>query len=168
MVDYVLTDQLCLSETRCRKLNSLKMSKIRHCWLQRAPARVAGINLSVLLQPQKKKIKKDPTAKKRKQTNSSDEPDSKAAKTDGSDNSDSDNGKSGAALRHAWERYKAATVFIFGRAVVLCHTFNVMAKLLVLIWVTSPDAVLFLSEEGTEGESGEKEEKEGSRGVSNS
>ncbi|NXL39067.1 AKP8L protein, partial [Glaucidium brasilianum] len=41
--------------------------------------------------PQKKKIKKDPTAKKRKQTNSSDEPDSKAAKTDGSDNSDSDN-----------------------------------------------------------------------------
>ncbi|XP_025071971.1 A-kinase anchor protein 8-like isoform X2 [Alligator sinensis] len=40
---------------------------------------------------QKKKIKKDPTAKKRKQTNSSDEPDSKAAKTDGSDNSDSDN-----------------------------------------------------------------------------
>ncbi|NXQ82066.1 AKP8L protein, partial [Nyctibius grandis] len=41
--------------------------------------------------PQKKKLKKDPTAKKRKQTNSSDEPDSKAAKTDGSDNSDSDN-----------------------------------------------------------------------------
>ncbi|XP_042658784.1 A-kinase anchor protein 8-like [Tyto alba] len=41
--------------------------------------------------PQKKKIKKDPTAKKRKQTNSSDEPDSKAAKTDGSDNSDSEN-----------------------------------------------------------------------------
>lgn len=42
---------------------------------------------------QKKKIKKDPTAKKRKQTNSSDEPDTKAAKTDGSDNSDSDNGR---------------------------------------------------------------------------
>ncbi|XP_075302167.1 A-kinase anchor protein 8-like isoform X1 [Opisthocomus hoazin] len=41
--------------------------------------------------PQKKKIKKDLTTKKRKQTNSSDEPDSKAAKTDGSDNSDSDN-----------------------------------------------------------------------------
>ncbi|NWW94060.1 AKP8L protein, partial [Rhynochetos jubatus] len=41
--------------------------------------------------PQKKRIKKDPTAKKRKQTNSSDEPDSKAVKTDGSDNSDSDN-----------------------------------------------------------------------------
>lgn len=113
------------------------MSKIRHCWLQRAPACVAGINLSLLSQPQKKKMKKDPTAKKRKQTNSSDEPDSKAAKTDGSDNSDSDNGKSGAALRHARERYKAATVFIFGRAVVHCRTFNVVAKLLVLIWVTS-------------------------------
>ncbi|NXF42159.1 AKP8L protein, partial [Nyctibius bracteatus] len=42
-------------------------------------------------QPQKKKIRKDPTAKKRKQTNSSDEPDSKVAKTDGSENSDSDN-----------------------------------------------------------------------------
>ncbi|NWX22946.1 AKP8L protein, partial [Aegotheles bennettii] len=41
--------------------------------------------------PQKKKIKKDPTMRKRKQTNSSDEPDSKAAKTDGSDNSDSEN-----------------------------------------------------------------------------
>ncbi|NXW51312.1 AKP8L protein, partial [Nyctiprogne leucopyga] len=41
--------------------------------------------------PQKKRIKKDLTGKKRKQTNSSDEPDSKAAKTDGSDNSDSDN-----------------------------------------------------------------------------
>ncbi|XP_009555553.2 A-kinase anchor protein 8-like isoform X2 [Cuculus canorus] len=41
--------------------------------------------------PQKKKLKKDPIVKKRKQTNSSDEPDSKAAKTDGSDNSDSDN-----------------------------------------------------------------------------
>ncbi|XP_075758258.1 A-kinase anchor protein 8-like isoform X1 [Pelodiscus sinensis] len=40
---------------------------------------------------QKKKIKKDPTAKKRKQTDSADEPDSKAAKTDGSDNSDSEN-----------------------------------------------------------------------------
>ncbi|KFZ45812.1 A-kinase anchor protein 8-like, partial [Antrostomus carolinensis] len=39
----------------------------------------------------KKRIKKDLTGKKRKQTNSSDEPDSKAAKTDGSDNSDSDN-----------------------------------------------------------------------------
>uniref|UniRef100_A0A8C0HJF2 A-kinase anchoring protein 8 like n=1 Tax=Buteo japonicus TaxID=224669 RepID=A0A8C0HJF2_9AVES len=62
----------------------------------------------------------DSDFKKRKQTNSSDEPDSKAAKTDGSDNSDSDNGKSGAALRHARERYKAATVFIFGRAVVHC------------------------------------------------
>uniref|UniRef100_A0A8B9CHG3 A-kinase anchoring protein 8 like n=1 Tax=Anser brachyrhynchus TaxID=132585 RepID=A0A8B9CHG3_9AVES len=36
----------------------------------------------------------DSDFKKRKQTNSSDEPDSKAAKTDGSDNSDSDNGKS--------------------------------------------------------------------------
>lgn len=44
-------------------------------------------------------MKKDPTAKKRKQTNSSDEPDSKAAKTDGSDNSDSDNGKGAAASR---------------------------------------------------------------------
>ncbi|NXN94833.1 AKP8L protein, partial [Rhinopomastus cyanomelas] len=41
--------------------------------------------------PQKKKLKKDPTSKKRKQPNSSDEPDGKAAKTDGSDNSDSDN-----------------------------------------------------------------------------
>ncbi|XP_065511027.1 A-kinase anchor protein 8-like [Caloenas nicobarica] len=41
--------------------------------------------------PQRKKIRKDPTVKKRKQTNSSDEPDSKAAKTDCSDNSDSDN-----------------------------------------------------------------------------
>ncbi|NXJ72429.1 AKP8L protein, partial [Rostratula benghalensis] len=41
--------------------------------------------------PQKKKMKKDVGAKKRKQMNSSDEPDSKAAKTDGSDNSDSDN-----------------------------------------------------------------------------
>ncbi|XP_061876203.1 A-kinase anchor protein 8-like isoform X2 [Colius striatus] len=40
---------------------------------------------------QKKKMKKDLTGKKRKQTNSSEEPDSKAAKTDGSDNSDSDN-----------------------------------------------------------------------------
>ncbi|XP_067400715.1 A-kinase anchor protein 8-like isoform X2 [Emydura macquarii macquarii] len=40
---------------------------------------------------QKKKIKKDLTAKKRKQTDSNDEPDSKAAKTDGSDNSDSEN-----------------------------------------------------------------------------
>ncbi|NXU94166.1 AKP8L protein, partial [Xiphorhynchus elegans] len=40
---------------------------------------------------QKKKLKRDPMAKKRKQTSSSDEPDSKAAKTDGSDNSDSDN-----------------------------------------------------------------------------
>ncbi|KAK2514088.1 A-kinase anchor protein 8-like [Columba livia] len=39
----------------------------------------------------RKKMRKDPTAKKRKQTNSSDEPDSKAAKTDCSDNSDSDN-----------------------------------------------------------------------------
>lgn len=39
-------------------------------------------------------MRKDPTAKKRKQTNSSDEPDSKAAKTDCSDNSDSDNGES--------------------------------------------------------------------------
>ncbi|XP_048786060.1 LOW QUALITY PROTEIN: A-kinase anchor protein 8-like [Lagopus muta] len=40
--------------------------------------------------PQKKKMKKDLTGKKRKQTSSSDEPDSKAAKTDGSE-SDSDN-----------------------------------------------------------------------------
>ncbi|XP_074836180.1 A-kinase anchor protein 8-like isoform X2 [Carettochelys insculpta] len=40
---------------------------------------------------QKKKIKKDLTAKKRKQTDGTDEPDSKAAKTDGSDNSDSEN-----------------------------------------------------------------------------
>ncbi|NWX94412.1 AKP8L protein, partial [Nothoprocta pentlandii] len=40
---------------------------------------------------QKKKLKKEPLAKKRKPTNSSDEPDSKAAKTDGSDNSDSEN-----------------------------------------------------------------------------
>lgn len=50
-------------------------------------------NLSLLSQPQKKKMKKDLTGKKRKQTSSSDEPDSKAAKTDGSDNSDSDNGE---------------------------------------------------------------------------
>uniref|UniRef100_A0A803T6Y3 A-kinase anchoring protein 8 like n=1 Tax=Anolis carolinensis TaxID=28377 RepID=A0A803T6Y3_ANOCA len=42
----------------------------------------------------KKRIKNEPTANKRKQGNSSDEPDSKAAKTDGSDNSDSDNGES--------------------------------------------------------------------------
>uniref|UniRef100_A0A8C6ZTH7 A-kinase anchoring protein 8 like n=1 Tax=Nothoprocta perdicaria TaxID=30464 RepID=A0A8C6ZTH7_NOTPE len=40
--------------------------------------------------------RKEPMAKKRKPTNSSDEPDSKAAKTDGSDNSDSENGASGA------------------------------------------------------------------------
>ncbi|KAL8211602.1 UNVERIFIED_CONTAM: A-kinase anchor protein 8-like [Gekko kuhli] len=39
----------------------------------------------------KKRIKTDPASNKRKQANSSDEPDSKAAKTDGSDNSDSDN-----------------------------------------------------------------------------
>ncbi|XP_078242018.1 A-kinase anchor protein 8-like isoform X3 [Pogona vitticeps] len=39
----------------------------------------------------KKRIKNEPTTNKRKQANSSDEPDSKAAKTDGSDNSDSDN-----------------------------------------------------------------------------
>uniref|UniRef100_A0A8B9UZ38 A-kinase anchoring protein 8 like n=1 Tax=Anas zonorhyncha TaxID=75864 RepID=A0A8B9UZ38_9AVES len=38
---------------------------------------------------------------KRKQTNSSEEPDSKAAKTDGSDNSDSDNGESKAGTRLA-------------------------------------------------------------------
>uniref|UniRef100_A0A8C3M0S4 A-kinase anchoring protein 8 like n=1 Tax=Chrysolophus pictus TaxID=9089 RepID=A0A8C3M0S4_CHRPC len=41
---------------------------------------------------EKKKMKKDLTGKKRKQTSSSDEPDSKAAKTDGSE-SDSDNGE---------------------------------------------------------------------------
>ncbi|XP_010013108.1 PREDICTED: A-kinase anchor protein 8-like, partial [Nestor notabilis] len=41
--------------------------------------------------PQKKKLKKDPSVKKRKLTNSSDDPDNKAAKTDGSENSDSDN-----------------------------------------------------------------------------
>ncbi|NXP24139.1 AKP8L protein, partial [Scytalopus superciliaris] len=40
---------------------------------------------------QRKKLRRDPTARKRKQPSSSDEPDSKAAKTDGSDNSDSDN-----------------------------------------------------------------------------
>ncbi|NWR81723.1 AKP8L protein, partial [Centropus unirufus] len=40
--------------------------------------------------PQKKKLKKDLTTKKRKQPNSSEEPDSKAAKTDASDNSDSE------------------------------------------------------------------------------
>ncbi|XP_054832242.1 A-kinase anchor protein 8-like isoform X2 [Eublepharis macularius] len=39
----------------------------------------------------KKRIKTEPASNKRKQANSSDEPDSKAAKTDGSDNSDSDN-----------------------------------------------------------------------------
>ncbi|XP_060096713.1 A-kinase anchor protein 8-like isoform X2 [Heteronotia binoei] len=39
----------------------------------------------------KKRIKTEPATNKRKQANSSDEPDSKAAKTDGSDNSDSDN-----------------------------------------------------------------------------
>ncbi|XP_039215474.1 A-kinase anchor protein 8-like isoform X1 [Crotalus tigris] len=39
----------------------------------------------------KKRIKNEPTGNKRKQANSSDEPDSKAAKTDNSDNSDSDN-----------------------------------------------------------------------------
>ncbi|XP_066470164.1 A-kinase anchor protein 8-like isoform X3 [Tiliqua scincoides] len=39
----------------------------------------------------RKRIKNEPTANKRKQADSSDEPDSKAAKTDGSDNSDSDN-----------------------------------------------------------------------------
>ncbi|XP_053150175.1 A-kinase anchor protein 8-like isoform X2 [Hemicordylus capensis] len=39
----------------------------------------------------RKRIKNEPTANKRKQANSSDEPDSKTAKTDGSDNSDSDN-----------------------------------------------------------------------------
>lgn len=52
------------------------------------------INFSTSLSSQRKKMRKDPTAKKRKQTNSSDEPDSKAAKTDCSDNSDSDNGES--------------------------------------------------------------------------
>ncbi|NWU97759.1 AKP8L protein, partial [Upupa epops] len=41
--------------------------------------------------PQKKKLKKDPTSKKWKQPNSSEEADGRAAKTDGSDNSDSDN-----------------------------------------------------------------------------
>uniref|UniRef100_A0A2D4MVV3 Uncharacterized protein n=1 Tax=Micrurus spixii TaxID=129469 RepID=A0A2D4MVV3_9SAUR len=41
----------------------------------------------------KKRIKNEPAGNKRKQANSSDEPDSKAAKTDNSDNSDSDNGK---------------------------------------------------------------------------
>uniref|UniRef100_A0A8D0G2B6 A-kinase anchoring protein 8 like n=1 Tax=Sphenodon punctatus TaxID=8508 RepID=A0A8D0G2B6_SPHPU len=39
----------------------------------------------------KKKFKKDPAPSKRKQANSSDEPDSKAAKTDGSESSDSEN-----------------------------------------------------------------------------
>ncbi|XP_048343939.1 A-kinase anchor protein 8-like isoform X3 [Sphaerodactylus townsendi] len=39
----------------------------------------------------KKRIKTEPASNKRKQANSSDEPDSKAAKTDGSDSSDSDN-----------------------------------------------------------------------------
>ncbi|XP_032066101.1 A-kinase anchor protein 8-like isoform X1 [Thamnophis elegans] len=39
----------------------------------------------------KKRIKNETTGNKRKQANSSDEPDSKAAKTDNSDNSDSDN-----------------------------------------------------------------------------
>lgn len=127
------------------------MSKIRHCWLQRAPARIAGINLSLLSQSQKKKIKKDPTAKKRKQTNSSDEPDSKAAKTDGSDNSDSDNGESGAALRRARERHKPAALFISGRAIVLCHVFNAVANLLVAVWVTSLYADCVVSFRGGNG-----------------
>ncbi|XP_057289012.1 A-kinase anchor protein 8-like, partial [Pezoporus wallicus] len=41
--------------------------------------------------PQKKKLRKDPSTKKRKLLNSSDDPEGRAAKTDGSENSDSGN-----------------------------------------------------------------------------
>ncbi|XP_009992330.1 PREDICTED: A-kinase anchor protein 8-like [Chaetura pelagica] len=41
--------------------------------------------------PQKKRIRKDPMAKKQKRTNSSEDPDGKGTQTDGSDNSDTDN-----------------------------------------------------------------------------
>lgn len=135
--------------------------------MRRALVFTAGINLSLLSQQQKKKMKKDLTAKKRKQTNSSDEPDSKAAKTDGSDNSDSDNGKSSfTAVSVVAQSCHSRCLTLGSLRCAFCAVVNLLRGILAGLLPTL--TALLLSEEGTEGESGEKEEKEGSRGVSNS